>query len=171
MSNEPPRIPPGSGGRLAAGLTLDSRDLLAAENGERLYDLPRLGNVHLLHFTDCHAQLLPIWFREPNVNIGFGGANRQAAAPGGRIAAQGLRHQARLERGACVHLPGFRPGGEDLRQGRWLLPIWPPWSSACAPVGRARCCWMAAIPGRARPPRSGPRARTWSMPANCSAWT
>jgi S-sulfosulfanyl-L-cysteine sulfohydrolase len=59
----------------AAGMTLDSRDLLAAENGERLYDLPRHGNVHLLHFTDCHAQLLPIWFREPNVNLGFGGAN------------------------------------------------------------------------------------------------
>ncbi len=59
----------------AAGMTLDSRDLLAAENGERLYDLPRHGNVHLLHFTDCHAQLLPVWFREPNVNLGFGGAN------------------------------------------------------------------------------------------------
>jgi sulfur-oxidizing protein SoxB len=34
------------------------------------YDLPRFGNVHLLHFTDCHAQLLPIEYREPNVNLG-----------------------------------------------------------------------------------------------------
>jgi sulfur-oxidizing protein SoxB len=59
----------------AAGMTLDSRDLLAAEGGDRLYDLARHGNVHLLHFTDCHAQLLPVWFREPNVNLGFGGAN------------------------------------------------------------------------------------------------
>ena len=59
----------------AAGMVLDARDTLAAQGGERLYDLPRQGNVHLLHFTDCHAQLLPVWFREPNVNLGFGAAN------------------------------------------------------------------------------------------------
>jgi len=59
----------------AAGMTLDARDVLAAQGGERLYDLPRRGNVHFLHFTDCHAQLLPVWFREPNVNLGFGTAN------------------------------------------------------------------------------------------------
>ena len=40
------------------------------EDAARIYDLPRFGNVHLLHFTDCHAQLLPLWFREPNVNLG-----------------------------------------------------------------------------------------------------
>ena len=34
------------------------------------YDVPRFGNVHLLHFTDCHAQLLPIEYREPNMNLG-----------------------------------------------------------------------------------------------------
>jgi sulfur-oxidizing protein SoxB len=59
----------------AAGFALDSRQLLAAQGGEQLYDLPRFGNVHLLHFTDCHAQLLPVWFREPSVNIGFGAAS------------------------------------------------------------------------------------------------
>ncbi|MBF6648935.1 thiosulfohydrolase SoxB [Methylobacter sp. BlB1] len=37
-----------------------------------LYDLPEFGNATLLHFTDCHAQLLPIYFREPAVNIGVG---------------------------------------------------------------------------------------------------
>jgi sulfur-oxidizing protein SoxB len=58
----------------AAGFALDSRTALAAQGGEKFYDLPRFGNVHLLHFTDCHAQLLPIWFREPDVNIGLGGA-------------------------------------------------------------------------------------------------
>ena len=52
----------------AGGFALDAR--LAQAQGEKLYDLPRFGNVHLLHFTDCHAQLLPTYFREPNVNLG-----------------------------------------------------------------------------------------------------
>ncbi|KQP23621.1 thiosulfohydrolase SoxB [Pseudorhodoferax sp. Leaf267] len=42
-----------------------------------LYDLPRFGNVHLLHMTDCHAQLLPVYFREPSVNLGVGGMQGQ----------------------------------------------------------------------------------------------
>ena len=36
------------------------------------YNVPHFGNVHLLHFTDCHAQLLPIEYREPSVNLGVG---------------------------------------------------------------------------------------------------
>jgi len=43
-------------------------DAQAAENA--LYELPRFGNVSFLHMTDCHAQLRPIYFREPSVNIG-----------------------------------------------------------------------------------------------------
>ena len=57
-----------------AGAALDARPLLAAGKGDALYDLPKFGNVHFMHFTDCHAQLLPIWFREPSVNLGVGGA-------------------------------------------------------------------------------------------------
>ncbi len=41
-----------------------------AQGAARIYELPRFGNIHLLHFTDCHAQLRPILFREPNVNLG-----------------------------------------------------------------------------------------------------
>jgi S-sulfosulfanyl-L-cysteine sulfohydrolase len=44
----------------------------AATAGDALYDLPRFGNVSLLHMTDCHAQLNPIYFREPSVNLGVG---------------------------------------------------------------------------------------------------
>jgi S-sulfosulfanyl-L-cysteine sulfohydrolase len=41
------------------------------KTGASLYDLPTFGNVSFLHFTDCHAQLQPIYFREPNVNLGL----------------------------------------------------------------------------------------------------
>ena len=49
----------------------------SAQQAASLYDVPRSGNVHLLHMTDCHAQLLPIHFREPSVNIGLGGMRGQ----------------------------------------------------------------------------------------------
>ena len=55
----------------AGGLPLAQFSNRAHAQGTRFYDLPRFGNVHVLHFTDCHAQLLPIWFREPNVNLGI----------------------------------------------------------------------------------------------------
>ncbi|MFC7461316.1 thiosulfohydrolase SoxB [Hydrogenophaga defluvii] len=57
----------------AGGMALDHADVLAATPGagERLYDVPKFGNVSFLHFTDCHAQLKPIYFREPSVNLGL----------------------------------------------------------------------------------------------------
>ena len=36
------------------------------------YSLPKTGDIRLLHITDTHAQLEPIYFREPNVNLGVG---------------------------------------------------------------------------------------------------
>jgi sulfur-oxidizing protein SoxB len=45
-----------------------------AEVARRLYDVPPFGNVHLLHITDCHAQLRPVFYREPSVNLGAGPA-------------------------------------------------------------------------------------------------
>jgi sulfur-oxidizing protein SoxB len=57
----------------AAGLPLARHAEADAATAEAaLYDLPPFGNVTLLHMTDCHAQLLPIRFREPSVNLGFG---------------------------------------------------------------------------------------------------
>jgi sulfur-oxidizing protein SoxB len=47
-----------------AGATLRPRASLAQAAAE-LYDLPAFGNVSLLHITDTHAQLLPVYFREP----------------------------------------------------------------------------------------------------------
>lgn len=56
----------------ASGLALDSRAALSADSSGGFYDLPAFGNMSLLHITDSHAQLLPIYFREPDVNIGLG---------------------------------------------------------------------------------------------------
>jgi len=50
-------------GRAAAGQAISQNDLLSFEP---------LGQVTLLHFTDLHAQLKPLYFREPSVNIGMG---------------------------------------------------------------------------------------------------
>ena len=44
----------------------------AAAAGD-LYDIGRFGNARVLHMTDSHAQLLPVHFREPSVNLGVAG--------------------------------------------------------------------------------------------------
>ena len=54
---------------MALGRHLDA-DAAVAQHG--LYDSAPFGNVSFLHITDCHAQLLPIRFREPSVNLGLG---------------------------------------------------------------------------------------------------
>ena len=50
----------------------------AAKKPTDLYEVPRFGNVCLMHMTDCHAQLNPVYFREPSVNMGIGGAYGKA---------------------------------------------------------------------------------------------
>ena len=41
-------------------------------SGSNLYDLPPFGDIRLLHITDTHAQLNPVYYREPHINIGLG---------------------------------------------------------------------------------------------------
>jgi sulfur-oxidizing protein SoxB len=55
----------GNFSRLAAQQALTQEQLLEFED---------FGNVTLIHITDIHAQLKPIWFREPEVNLGVGDA-------------------------------------------------------------------------------------------------
>ncbi|MFZ1344804.1 thiosulfohydrolase SoxB [Thiothrix eikelboomii] len=56
-----------------AGFHLNPRLSFAADQPANPYELPAFGNVSLLHYTDCHAQLSPIYYREPNVNLGIAG--------------------------------------------------------------------------------------------------
>ena len=55
----------GNWSRLAAQQALSQDQLLQFDD---------FGNVTLIHITDLHAQLKPIWFREPEINIGVGAA-------------------------------------------------------------------------------------------------
>lgn len=87
------------GAASAAGLSLGRHadaDATTAQQG--LYDLPGFGNVSLLHMTDCHAQLLPIHFREPSVNMGVSGMQGQ------------LPH---LVGDSLLKAAGLRPGTEQ----------------------------------------------------------
>src|SRR5258705_7034849 len=43
-----------------------------AADSAGVYDLERFGNARILHMTDVHAQLRPVFFREPSVNLGVG---------------------------------------------------------------------------------------------------
>ena len=61
----------------AAGL-LPGPIFASAKRPSDLYEIPRFGNVCLMHMTDCHAQLNPVYFREPSVNLGIGAAFGQS---------------------------------------------------------------------------------------------
>jgi sulfur-oxidizing protein SoxB len=57
---------------VAAGAGLAPRGLEAADGPSRLLAFPALGNVTLLHITDAHATLRPVFYREPDSVIGIG---------------------------------------------------------------------------------------------------
>ena len=46
----------------------------AAALPKDFYKIPKKGNARILHCTDFHGQLNPVFFREPNVNLGMGDA-------------------------------------------------------------------------------------------------
>jgi len=67
----------------AAGINLETaqagtgtqnvaRSVKANRTSSNMYEVPRYGNVSLLHITDTHAQVNPVYFREPSINLGVG---------------------------------------------------------------------------------------------------
>ncbi|HET9207467.1 MAG TPA: thiosulfohydrolase SoxB, partial [Burkholderiaceae bacterium] len=75
-------------------------DADAAQAGAALYDtappFKGAGAVSLLHMTDCHAQLMPIRFREPSVNLGV--ADMQGRWP--HLVGASLLREARIAAGS-----------------------------------------------------------------------
>ncbi|MEM6971558.1 MAG: thiosulfohydrolase SoxB [Pseudomonadota bacterium] len=59
---------------LTSAGTLAGRARAQGLSEDGLIDMAPLGNVTLIHITDLHAQLKPIWFREPSINLGVGDA-------------------------------------------------------------------------------------------------
>jgi sulfur-oxidizing protein SoxB len=63
---------------LAAGGANFTRALAQQRLTENeLLKFDALGNVTLLHVADIHGQLMPVYFREPSVNLGVGAARGQ----------------------------------------------------------------------------------------------
>ena len=61
---------------LAAGDGVFTRALAQARLTEaELLRFDALGNITLLHVADIHGQLMPVYFREPSVNLGAGAVN------------------------------------------------------------------------------------------------
>ncbi len=82
---------PGSVSRAMATQALKQSQLLRFD---------ALGQVTLLHFTDIHAQLKPLFFREPSVNIGVGDVARKPPHLTGR---EYLDHYGIEPRSALAH--------------------------------------------------------------------
>ncbi|KAA0445836.1 MAG: twin-arginine translocation signal domain-containing protein [Candidatus Thioglobus sp.] len=56
----------------AAGLVGCGNDADKLSAQDNRYEVAKTGNARILHITDTHGNLLPNYFREPNVNLGFG---------------------------------------------------------------------------------------------------
>lgn len=62
---------------LGSGMSGSWSKLMAQQalSEDALLSMEPIGNVTLVHITDIHAQLKPIFFREPSINLGIGDVN------------------------------------------------------------------------------------------------
>ncbi len=121
-----------------------------------------LGNVTLLHVADIHGQLMPVYFREPSVNLGVGEVK---GLPPHLTGANFLRRFGIARKSAAAYalssedFAGLarsygRIGGLD----RLATVVESTRANAAT-----RCCFStAATPGRARSAPMPAKARTWS---------
>ena len=157
----------------AAGLPVASAQALAGKAARvvlRQRARP-FGNVSLLHFTDCHAQLMPVHFREPNVNWAW--APRRASR---RISSASICSstsasvQARARRTRSRYLDFARAARTYGQMGGF--------AHLATLVKMLRRQPARRIAARRRRHLAGirdgavdARARTWSTRRSFSAWT
>ena len=65
-------------GLAAVAGVLPAQGFAAKRQPGDFYEVPNYGNARLLHMTDCHGQLSPVYFREPSINLGIGPAYGKA---------------------------------------------------------------------------------------------
>jgi S-sulfosulfanyl-L-cysteine sulfohydrolase len=153
-----------------AGMSLtrwQEADAATAEQG--LYDLPpparEFGSgaafVSLLHFTDCHAQLRPIHFREPSVNLGLGSMQGQLPHLVGEqlLKRAGVRPGTPLAH-AYTHLDFTRAARRYGRVGGF--------AHLATLVKRLKASRPGALLLDGGDTWQGSATRTWSTPAGCS---
>ena len=133
-----------------AGLPVASTAALDLAEGAAFYDSVKpFGNVSLLHFTDCHAQLKPIYYREPNVNLGVGTA---WGKPPHLVGEHLLKHFDIAAGTRDAHAFTYLDFAQAARTYGQL--------GGFAHRGPAPYCSMGAIHGRARQRRYGPGDKT-----------
>ncbi len=90
--------------------------LARAAAADDLYDVGRFGNARVLHMTDTHAQLAPVHFREPSVNLGVGG---MAGKPPHLVGEAFLKHFGVAPKSRLAHAFTFLDFAEGAhRYGR-----------------------------------------------------
>jgi sulfur-oxidizing protein SoxB len=139
----------------AGGMALDAPRVLGAWQRPGAYDVAPFGNVSLLHFTDCHAQLLPNYFREPEMNLGAGNSRgkpphlvgekllKEFGIPAGTKEAHAFTHLDFVQAaktygmvGGFAHLATLIKSVRELRPGSLLLDGGDTWQ------GSALSLWM-----------------------------
>jgi hypothetical protein len=103
----------------------------------------------VIHITDIHAQTQPIYFREPEFNIGVGSAEGQPP----HLVGADFRAAYGIEQGSPMD---YALTYDDFTSLARPMAGWAgstgsrPWSRRSGPSGPTRSCSMAATPGRAR---------------------
>jgi len=102
-------------GAATAALTTGGGDFTRAMAQQRLSEaellkFEALGNVTLLHVADIHGQLMPVYFREPSINLGVGAARGQPPhLTGGDFLKRYIRDPQSLRHWPQAKMPAFAP--------------------------------------------------------------